>query len=242
MWDDDPNPFVRFRRLTQAWHTAVRTGMSDDDFVALVRGLAPPFRATPLRWQAAPGVWVKDETANVAGSHRARHLMGMMIALRVAEEIDPEVSRLPLATSSHGNAAIAAATIARAARRALEVFVPVDADSRLVEELEELGAYVTPSGDDGFRKAVAAGALPFTCENGIEGGTTLGWEIVAQLRDADVTLDRLVFPAGDDALASALLAAFDDAHARGLVDRVPHFDTIGEPPRDNESVAVLSTR
>jgi threonine dehydratase len=240
MWDDDPNPFVRFRRLTQAWHTAIGIGMSDDGFIALVRRLAPPFRATPLRWEPSPGVWVKDETANVAGSHRARHLTGLMIALRVAEESDPELARRPLATC--GNAAIAAATVAHAARRALEVFVPADADGRLVDELEDLGAYVTPTDDDGFHKAVAAGALPFTCENGIEGGATLGWEIVAQLGAAGVTLDRLVLPAGDDALASALLLAFDNAQAVGLIDRVPRFDTIGEPPRDNESVAVLFTR
>ena len=61
MWDDDPNPFVRFRRLTQAWHTAIGIGMSDDGFIALVRRLAPPFRATPLRWEPSPGVWVKDD-------------------------------------------------------------------------------------------------------------------------------------------------------------------------------------
>src|SRR5947207_1520156 len=26
---DDPNPFVRFRQLTHAWHTAMQIGMSD---------------------------------------------------------------------------------------------------------------------------------------------------------------------------------------------------------------------
>src|SRR5205823_5180059 len=140
-----------------------------------------------------------------------------------------------------GNAAIAAATIARAAHRALEVFIPAAADPGVVEELENLGAYVTPckraengGGDPAylqFRKAVDAGALPFTCqgnENGlaIEGGATLGWEIVAQLREAGAALDRIVIQVGGGALASAVIAAFDDVHDLGLIDRLPRFDTV----------------
>jgi len=272
---DDPNPFIRFRRLTHAWHTAMQIGMSDGEFVKLVLDLDLPFRVTPFRWQPALGVWAKDETANVGGSHKGRHLMGLMIWLRVAERIDPALARRPLAIASCGNAAIAAATIARAAHRAIEVFIPADADPRVVEELEHLGAYVTPCkrpssaasrhllpasgakdlgaegprpakrGEGGrrpgeglgdpaylqFRKAVAAGALPFTCqgnENGlaIEGGETLGWEMVAQLREAGVALERIVIQVGGGALASAVIAAFDDAQDLGLIDRLPRFDTV----------------
>src|SRR6266498_209465 len=137
---DDPNPFIRFRQLTHAWHTAMAIGMSDAEFVKLVLDLALPFRVTPFRWQPSLGVWVKDETANVGGSHKGRHLMGLMIWLRVAERIDPALARRPLAIASCGNAAIAAATIARAAHRALEVFIPADADPHVVDELEALGA------------------------------------------------------------------------------------------------------
>ncbi len=238
---DDPNPFIRFRQLTHAWHTAMAIGMSDAEFVKLVLDLDLPFRVTPFRWQPSLGVWVKDETENVGGSHKGRHLMGLMIWLRVAERIDPALARRPLAIASCGNAAIAAATIARAAHRAIEVFIPADADPHVVEELEALGAYVTPcrraengGGDPAylqFRKAVAAGALPFTCqgnENGlvIEGGATLGWELVAQLREAGAALDRIVIQVGGGALASAAIAAFDDAQELGLIDRLPRFDTV----------------
>ena len=257
---DDPNPFVRFRRLTHAWHTAMQIGMTDAEFVELVRGLGLPFRVTPLRWQPSLGVWVKDETENVGGSHKSRHLMGLMIWLRVAERIDPTLAQRPLAIASCGNAAIAAATIARAARRTLEVFIPADANPRVVNELKALGAYVVPCerptpplrgpaprerGEGGaersaapgegrgdptvlrFREAVAAGALPFTCqgnENGlvIEGGETLGWEIVAQLRG----IERIVIQVGGGALASAVIAAFDDAVELGLIDRLPRIDTV----------------
>ena len=47
---DDPNPFIRFRRLTHAWHTAMEIGMSDAEFVKLVLDLDLPFRVTPFRW------------------------------------------------------------------------------------------------------------------------------------------------------------------------------------------------
>ena len=31
------------------------------------------------------GVWVKDETGNVAGSHKARHLVSILLHLKAAE-------------------------------------------------------------------------------------------------------------------------------------------------------------
>ena len=78
-----------------------------------------------------------------------------------------------------------------------------------------------------FRAAVAAGALPFTCqgnENGlvIEGGETLGWELIAQAP----ALDRVVIQVGGGALASSVISAFNDAFGLGLVDRLPRFDTV----------------
>jgi threonine synthase len=239
---DDPDPFIRYRHLTHAWHFAVQTGMTDDDFVALVRDIGVPFRTTPFDFQPSLGVWVKDETSNVGGSHKGRHLMGVMIWLRVAARIDPELRRRPLAIASCGNAALAAATVARAAGWAIEVFIPADANPCTVDALEDLGAYVTPCkrnynghGDPAyhrFREAVAAGALPFTCqgnENGlaIEGGETLGWEIVSQLREnGGGAIDRIVIQVGGGALASAVMAAFDDALDLGLIDRLPRFDTV----------------
>lgn len=238
---DDPDPFIRYCRLTHAWHTAMQIGMSDDEFVALVRGIGVPFRETPLTFSPQLGVWVKDETHNVSGSHKARHLMGVMIWLRVAERIDPEVARRPLAIASCGNAALAAATIAHAAARPLDVFIPTDANPRVVQQLEALGARITRcprvEGERGdpaylrFREAVAAGALPFTCqgnENGlvVEGGETLGWELVAQLRAAEASVDRVSIQVGGGALASAVIAAFDDAMALGVIDRLPRFDTV----------------
>ncbi len=247
-FDPEPNPFVRYRRFTHAWHTAMELGLTDAEFVALVRELdarvatvgGRGFAETPL-WQTRSGVWIKDERANVAGSHKGRHLMGVMIWLEIARRIDPATARRRLAIASCGNAALAAAVLARAGERELDVFVPDTASRAIVARLEELGARVTRcarvAGEKGdpaylrFREAVAAGALPFTCqgtENGlvIEGGQTLGWELAAQLAARGVTLDRLFVQVGGGALASACIAGFEEARALGVIERLPRFHAV----------------
>jgi len=243
---DSPNPFIRYRTSHYSWHVARSRGLSDTDYVSIVERVDAAvariagcgFRITPfcradglserLGFEAAGGVWVKDETGNVAGSHKARHLMGVALCLEVLRHlgIDSNAAR-PLAVASCGNAALAAAVVARAVDRTLLVFVPDHAPHGIVAQLEQLGANVTrcarsatrdtghttpgaeprtsdfgprtpdsghprAAGDPSylaFRRAVAGGALPFSCqgnENGlvIEGATTLGYEIVDQAGEA----------------------------------------------------------
>ena len=178
---EDPNPFIRHRELLHSWHLARRRGLSDHAYVALVReldtaiarvdGRGSGFRAMPFGNHAALNerlgleLWVKDETGNVAGSHKARHLMAILLYLQVVERRE----RPPLAIASCGNAALAAATLARAVERALTVFVPPDAAPAVLARLRTLGAQVETCprapgvvGDPClalFRDAVAGGAL-----------------------------------------------------------------------------------
>ncbi len=99
---------MRYRRLLAAYDRAeddaqfVDVVTHLDNAVAAVDGRG--FTATPLRWADPLGVWVKDETGNVAGSHKGRHLMGLAIWLEV---VGIEKAR-PLAIASCGNAALAA--------------------------------------------------------------------------------------------------------------------------------------
>ena len=76
----------------------------------LLRHLALPALVLGM---AAGGVWVKDETGNVSGSHKARHLMGIMLWIHVVERLGataPSAAAGPrLAIASCGNAALAAA-------------------------------------------------------------------------------------------------------------------------------------
>ena len=244
-FDPEANPFIRYRAFTHAWHTAQAIGMSDDEVIGLIRGLdahAGGFRVTPLeRSPANAGLWIKDETGNIAGSHKSRHLMGLMVWLLVAERIEPALAHARLAIASCGNAAFAAATIARAASRELDVYVPDDASPAVIARIEALGASVTlcpridgVPGDPAyarFREAVAHGALPFTCqgnENGlvIEGGQTLGWELASQLAEQKASLDDLFIQVGGGALASAVIAGLDEAHSLGVLPRMPRIHAV----------------
>ncbi len=257
--DPDPNPFVRYRGLFHAYHVARAAGWADARYVDLVRELDAAvaaidgrgFRVTPLlrvpALARAAGLgergtaWVKDETGNVAGSHKARHLFGILLELLIAEALGDRDPAAPLAIASCGNAALAAAVVARAADRELRVFVPEVADPVVLARLTDLGAAIVTcprlpgeTGDPAYLRmleALAGGAVPFTCQgpqNGlaIEGGATLAWEIVDGLRGAGATLGRIVVQVGGGALASGIVLGFDDAAALGAIDRVPRLDTV----------------
>ena len=249
----EASPFVRYRTLFHAWHAARGLGWSDADYVALVERLDAAvatvdgrgFRATPffragglsdrLGFSAAGGVWIKDETGNVSGSHKARHLMGTLLELEVGEALrraggGPAAAPARLAVASCGNAALAAAVVARAARRPLDVFIPTEADPAVVARLRDLGAHLTVcgrrpgvGGDPTYNRlleALGTGALAFSCQgnlNGlaVEGGQTLGWEMADGLAAAGAQLDRLIVQVGGGALAAACAGGLAEARALG---------------------------
>jgi threonine synthase len=257
--DPEPQPFVRYRRFLCAYDLARSRGMSDGAFVQLIRELdaevsrvdgrgfvSTPFAVSPIlgeRVGLRGPLWVKDETGGVAGSHKARHLFGLLLYLETVERLGlaRRGASRQLAVASCGNAALAAAVVAAAGRRALQVFVPDDADPVVVWRLGELRAAVTVCGRRpgahgdptlaALHGAVAAGAVPFTCqgnENGlaIEGGQTIGYEMVAGLAAAAEGLDDVVVQVGGGALASAVAAAFAEAAALGALGRVPRVHTV----------------
>ena len=250
-------PFLRYRALLHSYQLGRAGGLPDRELVELFDGLdrrvaavdGAGFEATPfgrsdelsdrLGFSGSGGVWVKDETGNVSGSHKARHLFGVLLTLEVAERLglqDPE-ARPRLAIASGGNAALAAAVVAAAGGWALDVFVPVDADPAVLDRLDVLGAEIhscpRQEGVPGdptvhrLREALSAGALPFTCQgnlNGlaIEGGHTLAFELAA----AGAPIDRLVVQVGGGALASACGAGLAEAAVLGAIPRMPRIDTV----------------
>ncbi len=265
--EGDANPFIRYRRLLASHALALECGQTDASFVELVRELdaaiaridGKGFVATPcMHWPALAAklgcgegeIWVKDETVNVGGSHKARHLMGVMLYLLAdARRRGPAAAegRPPLAISSCGNAALAAAIIGRATGWPLEVFVPSSASEAILERLGRLSATVhvctRTAGMRGdpcqvaFRSAVAQGAVPFCCQgsdNGltIDGGRTLAWEMIAEVRRssrrqwATDRIDAMFLQVGGGALASSVIQGFGDALAAGAIDRLPRFYTV----------------
>jgi threonine synthase len=216
---DDANPFVRYGPRLAWWAFARSHGMTEAACVALTRELADGFAVTPFERSSSvseavnASVWLKDETGNVGGSHKGRHLVTILLHLVAAESLRLSTTqRRPLAIASCGNAAIAAATLAARAEWPLDVFVPTWAGPEVLGLLEELGATIhpcprredDPPGDPAvlrFREAVAAGAVPFSVqgpENALclDGGRTIGWEMAAG------ELDRAVVQVGGGALAT----------------------------------------
>jgi len=220
------NPFVRYGPRLAWWQFARAHGMTPGACEALTYQVAGGFSVTPfarsdaLSDAAGVDVWAKDETGNVAGSHKARHLATILLHLRAAETLGLLSERAPLAISSCGNAAIAAATLAAAADWPLDVFVPTWASEQVLTVLDSFGARVhrcerrddDPPGDPTllrFREAVAAGAVPFSVqgpENAycLDGGRTLGWELADQAIKADAALRAVYVQVGGGALAACV--------------------------------------
>ena len=285
--------FRRYVRRLEAYRLVERGAITEaelieaveavDEAVAAVEGRGfevTPFASQPELARAVgldPSVelWVKDETGNVSGTHKARHLFGVALAHRLAGATpeashhpgdsrgqgafrgsgdsrgseaprDPVASRgpddsrgseAPYAIASCGNAALAAAVLARAVGRALDVYVPVWANPAVVDRITELGGRVVrcPRADGvlgdpahhAMQAAVAAGAVPFSCQGtdtptAIDGARTLAYEMVDALaaddRPGSARLDRVFVQVGGGALATALvtgLAAAED------LDRLP---------------------
>ncbi|MCM5553173.1 PLP-dependent lyase/thiolase [Pleomorphomonas sp. NRK KF1] len=257
----ETDPFLRYRAWLSPYRLAREAGLPDTAWADLVGQLdnalttvdGHGFRVTPMADRPAlaeafglsGALFVKDETGNVSGSHKARHLMGVMLYLRVLE-----TARLPagdnirsrrLAIASCGNAALAAAVVARAANWPLDVFIPPDADMSVKARLRELGAQITicdrRPGETGdpcylrFREAVAAGAIPFGVQgtdNGlaIEGGRTLAFEMAEEFHRIGTIPDALFVQVGGGALASALAQGLALARANGLLPKLPKLITV----------------
>lgn len=241
------NPFLTYD-CELAWAAfADRHGVDAAARAALVRdldnaieavagvGFAPtPFGRSDrlseaLGFDDGGGVWVKDETGGVGGSQKARHLLTILLHLRTAELLGHLTDRPPLAIASCGNAALAAAMLARAANWPIDVYVPMWMSESMGAELDRLGAGVhrcerradDPAGDPAmlrFREAVSGGAVPFTVQGpenalALDGGRTIGWEISDQM---DGAIDRIFVQVGGGAFAACLGAAVGDRMATRL--------------------------
>jgi threonine synthase len=131
--------------------------------------------------------------------------------------------------------------LARAVEWPLRVFVPTHAEPGILERLRELHAEVVNcarspgvAGDPcvhRFHEAVRAGAVPFSSQGSeyglvIDGGETLGYEIVSSLLAEGATPDRLFVQVGGGALASATSQALQRAHEMGLLQRMPRLHAV----------------
>jgi threonine synthase len=252
------NPFVRYRERLDSYLVALSNGWSDAQFVALVEQMDTAvaaveghgFARTPLVAGSALAkaagldckLVIKNDTGNVGGSHKSRHLFGLALHHAVADPpgFSPSTSQ-PLAIASCGNAALSASVIAAALGQELHVFVPTWADQSIVDRLQANGATVnacerrdTELGDPAFlryREAVEAGARPFTVQGSevpavIDGARTLGWEIgeeLATAQGATAHIDVIYLQVGGGAFATAVSMGLLDAVDGGWLNAPPRI-------------------
>ena len=262
--DIDPNsnnPFIRYRKFLWSYHEAAQQGLTDEAFSELVQRLdaavaevaGTGFEVTPFQAANSLAVevglkqlFIKDEGGNVGGSHKARHLFGLALHLEV-HQVPPTQQ---LAIASCGNAALAAALVAKAAQRPLAVYVPTSADETVLGELDRLGAeihicerWADESGDPAlrrFQEAVAAGELAFSVQGtenimALDGGRCLGWELAESLagaggsaggsaaRHTGWAAESLFVQVGGGALASSIVQGLTEACQLGLAKSLPRF-------------------
>ena len=159
-------------------------------------------------WCKDINAFVKNETNNVAQSHKARHLFNLMTYLLVMAKFDTNdtIRKKRLAVASCGNAGLAAALVAAAAKWPIDVCIPPDADPSVVTQLEKVGADVhICSRDDShvdtklgtistkgsadptvavFRNLVQDhSSIPFSvqgcdCGMAVKGSQTIAWEVI----------------------------------------------------------------
>jgi threonine synthase len=252
---NEPDPFIRYRTLFSSYRLGRWLGLPDDAWTDVVGSLEERllaadgrvFRRTPMSRQpdlaaalaSKPQLWVKDETGNVAGSHKGRHLFGVMLYLRVLEVAAHPAAQMlrkrRLAIASCGNAALAAAAVACAAEWPLDAFIPADANPSIARKLKQLGATLHvcerlpgEMGDPcmrAFRRAAHDGAIPFSVQgpdNGlaIEGAHTLALEMSEGFAAANVP-DAIYIQVGGGALASAIAQGFAIAKRIGVLPKMP---------------------
>ncbi len=239
----------RLEAHRQAGVDAIRAAVRELD-AAVVQvqghGFAPtPFAPAPALAEAVglggAELWVKDETGNVSGSHKARHLFGVALTHRLTDtDTDSGAGQAPYAIASCGNAALAAAVVARATDRPIDVFVPTWANEAVVDRITDLGGRVVRCerepgvpGDPAHHAMVAAieaGAVPFSCQGTetpatIDGGRTMAWEMVDALIEHDggapARLDRIFVQVGGGALATAVLTGLVSAVNDGDLASLP---------------------
>lgn len=270
---DDVNPFLAFRRYLAVDSLGGELGLDEptririindaDKAVAVVAGVG--FHRTPLArnnalsdelgFTSAGGIWVKDETGNVGGSHKARHIFTELLHLLMVEATGRApwtiATRPPLAIASCGNAAIAASTLAAAMSWPISVHVPPTASQAVLATLKTLGANVVvcprldsdPAGDPcvfRFREAVSNGAIPFGVqgtENAwcLDGGRTIGWEITEELGHL---VDRIFVQVGGGAFAACVGASLRTA---GIHPRLHAVQTAGCAPLERAWERALAT-
>ncbi|MCQ2914559.1 MAG: pyridoxal-phosphate dependent enzyme [Alphaproteobacteria bacterium] len=183
-------------------------------------------------------LFVKNETEQMMGSHKARHLAGVIMHLETLREIN-KTERKPLAIFAKGNAVVSAAIIAKAAGYKLYAFVPENIDATAEAVLTNYGTTVvkveqneTETEDSCFIRYQQAlkefDWIPFAYYgheiwSAVEGAELLEYEFLFNQYLIDAPLDVQVVQVGGAGLANAIATASQLFKKLNIIRKLPRF-------------------
>ena len=183
-------------------------------------------------------IFIKNETNNISGSHKSRHLMGNIIYFDILYKKNIYLIKPKLGIYSCGNAAIAAAIIAKSAQYQLNVYIPTNVSQNTIKYLKSFDANIVlcprskniQFGDPcyhTFKQAIKQQEIiPFSCSgidnwSNIEGGQTLCLEYVFQLIKQNKMFDSVIIQVGGGALASSFIKTLNELYKLHIIKKMP---------------------
>ena len=183
-------------------------------------------------------LFVKNETLQLAGSHKSRHLAGTIMHLETLRELsdDPDEKKT-LAVCAGGNAMTAAAVVAAAAGYRLYAFATQNVRESIVSALTNFGATVVKVAGDiadcrvRYEESLKKfGWTPFSpygrdIWSAVEGAETLEYEFLFNQYMIDAPLDVQVVQVGGGGLANAVSSANALFKRLDIIRKLPRLYT-----------------
>lgn len=249
--------FIAFKELLGSWQLANAHNQSDE-WQKLVKSAnklcekntGKGFVKTPLieakdlakALKFKGRLFAKNETLQLMGSHKSRHLAGSMLYLETLRMIKGGKKK-PLSIFSCGNAALGASAVAKAFEYPLYTFVPDHINQKVESLLTNLDAKVVKVSRDGsvgegdpcnirFRESLdKLSFVPFSCYgfdiwSSIEGAEPLAYEFFFDLEKYAVEIDAFVVQIGGGGLAKSMIYGFRNLLKLGVIKKLPRFYTL----------------
>lgn len=267
-WNAGENSYSIFRECLGSFAMARQAGFEKDwleflqDLETNARKIHPAgFAPTPLVNTAKlskqlghrSGLYAKNETATILGSHKARHAISSLLFLESLRKLTNAAEKPPLAIFSCGNAALGAAAIAKSAGYCLYTFVPATLSQEIESLLSNMDARVVKVRREGsvgqgdpcnilYQQALRTfGWTAFSCYAhdlwaSVEGAEILALELVVQiaLEQTDpvrvalygfdkAKLENMVLQVGGGGLANGVIAGLRKAVQLQLLEKMPRI-------------------
>jgi len=212
-----PRESVRKRLWTMWRYREMLPIAHDEEPISLGEGATPLLTLVSLATEFDAPLFLKDEGQNPTGSFKAR---GMSVAVSVAKRLGAKA----LVAPSAGNAGSALAAYGARAGLPVQVFVPRDTPTLLIDEMRGYGAEVVlidglidKAGRIAAEHARDTGAFnvaTFREPYRVEGKKTMAYELVEQLGRAPGTI---IYPTGGGTGIVAMWKGFNELERLGWI-------------------------